>query len=89
MEPEVSGVEDPASNVGAVLQPIQPLKEKHHRPGTMVCRHSCYLSIISMSLLLVDDHLQEIDLISVIGVEGVGFIVCKDVYCSGGNPVLL
>ena len=34
-------------------------------------------------------YLQVVHLISVIGVEGVGFIVCKDVNRAGRNPVLL
>ena len=34
-------------------------------------------------------YLQEVDLIPVIGVKGVGFVVCEDVYRAGRNPVLL
>jgi len=72
---EISSVENPTGNLGAVPQPLQSLKEKHHRPGTMICRHG--------------RHLQEIDLIPVIGVKSVGFIVVEDMYCSDRNPVLL
>ena len=39
--------------------------------------------------MLNDDHLQEIDLVPVIGVKSVGFVVVEDMNCSAGNPVLL
>lgn len=91
MEPEVSSVEDPAGDLGAVPQPVQPLKEEHHRPGTMICRHSSHLEHCQVLQLLggLCMYLKEVDVIPVIGAEGVGFVVCEHMYRAGRNPVLL